>query len=99
LGEAVDFAPESFGTFAFGTFTPTGGNINDLFSIDTSSFYNTGSPGVAADAGLWSIDFNTASGAITLTAVPEPSTYGFGLGALALAAAAIRRRKRVEKKA
>ena len=99
LGEAVDFAPESFGTFAFGTFTPTGGNINDLFSIDTSMFYNTGSQNVASDAGLWSIDFNAASGAITLTAVPEPSTYGFGLGALALAAAAIRRRKRVEKKA
>jgi MYXO-CTERM domain-containing protein len=96
LGEALDFAPESFGTFAFGTFTPTGGNINDLFSIDTSSFYNTGSQGVAADAGLWSIDFNTASGAITLTAVPEPSTYGFGLGALALAAAAIRRRRKVK---
>jgi MYXO-CTERM domain-containing protein len=35
--------------------------------------------------------------AITLTAVPEPSTYGFGLGALALAAAAIRRRKRQAK--
>jgi autotransporter-associated beta strand protein len=36
---------------------------------------------------------------ITVTAVPEPSTYGFGLGALALAAVAIRRRKRQATKA
>ena len=87
--------------FDFGTFDPVNssyaGNISDLFSIDTSEFTYTG--GAGSSAAGWSINFDTTSGAITLTAVPEPSTYGFGLGALALAAAAIRRRKRQEKKA
>jgi len=91
--------------FSFGSFNTAGlnlgsnnsANITDLFTFDTSQFTYTG--GTASHASLWSIDFNTANGAITLTAVPEPSTYGIGLGALALAAAAIRRRKRQEKKA
>ena len=89
--------------FSFGTFNTNGlnlglnTNVNDLFTFDTSQFTYTG--GTASAASLWSIDFNTANGAITLTAVPEPSTYGIGLGALALAAAAIRRRRRQEKKA
>ena len=72
-------------------------NINDVFSIDLSQFSYTN--GAANNAGLWSLDYNATNGAITLTAVPEPSTYGLGIGALALAAAAIRRRKRQEKKA
>ena len=89
--------------FSFGSFTAgslnlgTNTNVNDLFAFDTSQFTYTG--GSASAASLWAIDFNTTNGAITLTAVPEPSTYGIGLGALALAAAAIRRRKRQEKKA
>jgi autotransporter-associated beta strand protein len=107
LGNAVNLNlptnPSNFGTFDFGTFDPGGlvlganANVNDVFSFDTSQFTYTG--GTASDAGLWSINFDTNSGAVTLTAVPEPSTYGFGLGALALAAAAIRRRRRQEKKA
>jgi len=92
-------------TFSFGSFNAGGlnlggnnsANISDLFTFDTSQFTYTG--GTASAASLWAIDFNTSNGAITLTAVPEPSTYGLGLGALALAAAAIRRRKRQEKKA
>jgi len=89
--------------FSFGSFNTAGlnlganTNVNDLFTFDTSQFTYTG--GTASAASLWAIDFNTTNGAITLTAVPEPSTYGLGLGALALAAAAIRRRKRQEKKA
>jgi autotransporter-associated beta strand protein len=89
--------------FSFGTFNQNtlnlgaNANVNDLFTFDTSQFTYTG--GTASAASLWAIDFNTANGNITLTAVPEPSTYGIGLGALALAAAAIRRRKRQEKKA
>ena len=74
----------------------SGGNINDYFTFDVSQFRYGG--GESSSAGLWSLSFDGMS-AITLTAVPEPSTYGFGLGALALAAAAIRRRKRQEKKA
>ena len=70
-------------------------NINDVFSFDLSQF--TYSDGTTSGAGVWSIDWNSANGAMTLTAVPEPSTYGFGLGALALAAVAIRRRKRQAK--
>ena len=104
FGSAVNLdlptAPANFGTFDFGTYdfansTPVSGNISDLFTFDTSQFTYTG--GTASDAGLWTINFNTANGAITLTAVPEPSTYGFGLGALALAAAAIRRRRQTKK--
>ena len=102
-GPAANFgrpASQSPVSFAFGTFDHVGstgyvGNISDLFSFDTSQFTYTG--GTSSDAGLWSIDFNTSNGAITLTAVPEPSTYGFGLGALALAAAAIRRRRQTKK--
>jgi autotransporter-associated beta strand protein len=101
LGEAFNVTkPGAAYVFNFGTFDPTNsnisGNISDLFSFDTTAFTYTG--GGSNDAGLWSINFDTANGAITLTAVPEPSTYGFGLGALALAAAAIRRRKRLQQK-
>jgi autotransporter-associated beta strand protein len=101
FGAAFDFPLGANRSFQFGTYNPGDlGNINDLFAFDVSQFYHSGSPGVASDAGLWSINFDTANGLITLTAVPEPSTYGFGLGALALAAAAIRRRKkRLEPKA
>ena len=70
-------------------------NINDLFTIDTSDFRH--SDGSASAAGLWSLSFE--NNAITLTAVPEPSTYGFALGALALAAAAVRRRRKNVSKA
>jgi autotransporter-associated beta strand protein len=99
FGAAFDFPLEANRSFQFGTYNPgTLGNINDLFAFDVSQFYHNG--GTASDASLWSINFDTANGLITLTAVPEPSTYGFGLGALALAAAAIRRRKkRLEPKA
>ena len=90
-------------SFSFGSFNAGGlnlggnnsANISDLFTFDTSQFTYTG--GTASAASLWAIDFDTSSGAITLTAVPEPSTYGLGLGALALAAAAIRRRRQTKK--
>jgi autotransporter-associated beta strand protein len=70
-------------------------NISDVFQFDLSQF--TYSDGSSSNAGLWSIDYS--AGVVTLTAVPEPSTYGFAMGALALAAAAIRRRKRQATKA
>ncbi|MEY3547914.1 MAG: hypothetical protein RLZZ552_281, partial [Verrucomicrobiota bacterium] len=92
-------SPLDFTSFTIGSYdvanSQLGANVSDLFTFDASAF--TYADGSASDAGLWSIDFN--GGAITLTAVPEPSTYGFGLGALALAAAALRRRRRQEKKA
>ena len=72
-----------------------GQNISDVFEFDLTEF--TYSDGSASNAGLWSIAWDGGS-AITLTAVPEPSTYGFGLGALALAAAAIRRRRKQQAK-
>ena len=86
----------SIRTFQFGEATGVllnnGQNISDVFAFDVSDFrYSDGS---LSNASLWSINWNSASGAITLTAVPEPSTYGIGLGALALAAAALRRRRR-----
>jgi len=84
----------SIRTFQFGqvggVLLNNGENISDVFAFDVDGFTYTG--GAASNAGLWSISWN--AGAITLTAVPEPSTYGIGLGALALAAAALRRRRR-----
>jgi MYXO-CTERM domain-containing protein len=75
-----------------GVLLNNGVNISDVFEFNVDGFrYSDGS---TSHAGLWSIDWNQTNGAITLTAVPEPSTYGFGLGALALAAAAIRRRRK-----
>ena len=75
-----------------GVLLNNGVNISDVFEFNVDGFrYSDGS---TSHAGLWSIDWNQGNGAITLTAVPEPSTYGFGLGALALAAAAIRRRRK-----
>jgi autotransporter-associated beta strand protein len=79
-------------TGANGVLLNSGENISDVFEFDLSQFHYT--DGSSSNAGLWSINWNSANGMITLTAVPEPSTYGFGLGALALAAAAMRRRKR-----
>jgi hypothetical protein len=84
-------------TGANGVLLNAGENISDVFTFDLSQFsYSDGS---ASNASLWSIDWNSANGSITVTAVPEPSTYGFGLGALALAAAAIRRRRKQPTKA
>jgi len=74
-----------------GVLLNSGQNISDVFEFDLAGF--TYSDGSSSNAGLWSIAWDGGS-AITLTAVPEPSTYGFGLGALALAAAAIRRRRK-----
>jgi MYXO-CTERM domain-containing protein len=94
---ALPTSPLNFGSFDFGTYNVGSnlgsGNVSDLFRFDATQFNYAG--GTASDAGLWRVDFN--AGAITLTAVPEPSTYGFGLGALALAAAALRRRRQTKK--
>ncbi|MEY4445497.1 MAG: hypothetical protein RL444_610 [Verrucomicrobiota bacterium] len=99
LGDPLNFGPPngvaSIRTFAFATVggvqLNNGVNISDVFTFDLAGF--TYSDGSASNAALWSIDFDGVS-AITLTAVPEPSTYGFAMGALALAAAAIRRRRK-----
>ena len=85
----------NFATVAGNVLLNTNENISDVFQFDVIGFkYSDGS---ASNAGLWSINWDAGNHLITLTAVPEPSTYGFGLGALALAAVAIRRRKRQAK--
>lgn len=66
--------------------------ISDVFTFDVSQF--TYSNSSLSNASLWSINWDSSTHLVTVTAVPEPSTYGFGLGALALAAAAIRRRRK-----
>jgi len=103
LGNPLNFDPPLGGTpirtFTFATVGSltlgSNANINDAFTITVGDFHYTG--GNSSNAGLWSLSY--ADNIVTLTAVPEPSTYGFGLGALALAAAAIRRRKRQATKA
>ena len=104
LGNPLNFDPPSGGTPSIRVFNfATVGNVNlgantsisDVFVFDVSQFRYT--DGSSSNAGLWSINWDSGAGLITVTAVPEPSTYGFGLGALALAAAAIRRRKRQAK--
>jgi autotransporter-associated beta strand protein len=104
IGNPLNFDPPGVAArptvFQFGTVggvqLNSGENISDVFQFDLEQF--TYSNGSSSNAGLWSIDWDGAS-SITLTAVPEPSTYGFAMGALALAAAAIRRRKRQATKA
>ncbi len=101
LGNPLNFGPpagaSSIRTFTFATVGSltlgANTNISDAFTINVDQFKY--SDGTSSNAGLWSLSF--ANNAITLTAVPEPSTYGLGLGALALAAAAIRRRKQKAK--
>jgi len=102
IGNPYNIDPPGVATqptvFQFGTvgglLLNNGVNISDVFAFNVSSF--TYADGSTSLAGLWSIDWNAGTGAITLTAVPEPSTYGFNLGALALAAAAIRRRRKMQ---
>ena len=82
-------------TFNFGTVSgnlnlAAGQSVTDVFTFDVSSFSFASNTPTTSD--VWSMSFE--SGALTLTAVPEPSTYGFGIGALALALAAIRRRRK-----
>jgi hypothetical protein len=85
-------------TFQFGSANQlalnSGENISDIFAFDLSQFTYT--DGSSSNPNLWSIDWNAGTQAITLTAVPEPSTYGIGLGALALAVAALRRRRQMK---
>ncbi len=101
-GNAVHWNKDDIHTFLFGNVggitwnTGIGTNISDYFSFDTSAFTTSDNTGIHNS--LWSMSYNSGTGDITLTAVPEPSTYGLAIGALAFAIAAIRRRKRQEKK-
>ena len=75
-------------SFWFGT----NANLSDIFNIDLSGFrYDDGS---TTSSDLWSLQYDAANTAITLTAIPEPSSYGLSLGALALCVGIASRRQR-----
>lgn len=95
-GTPLDFARYDTNRFVFTTYVSplnmgANGNIADLFTYDLSQF--SYSDGTSSDAALWSMSFDDTTGQLTLTAVPEPSTYALALGALGLAVAALRRRR------
>ena len=82
----------SFGIIDANSFTfGSNSNLSDIFQVDVSDFrYEDGS---MSSASLWSLQYDAGATMITLTAVPEPSTYALGLSALGLAAALVRRRR------
>jgi autotransporter-associated beta strand protein len=82
------FVFANFGSLALGS----NQNVADLFSLDFSEFRYT--DGTLASAADWQVTADAS--ALTLSNIPEPSTYGLGLGALALALVAIRRRKQAK---
>lgn len=101
VGGSTPGVPDNFSSYSIRTFSiftigalnlGSNSSISDVFSFDVSQFQYT--EGSTSNAGLWSLDYNAANGVISLTAVPEPSTYALSLGALALAADAIRRRRK-----
>lgn len=96
-GIPLNFSSHEVNRFIFMTYgTPlnlgTNSNIADLFNYDVSQFRYSDTS--SSDASLWSMSYSDTPGQMTLTAIPEASTYGLGIGALGLAAAAARRRNR-----
>jgi len=96
--EAAAVSPLLFDLATFdtagGLILASGANVTSLFALDTSGFiWADGSVAASGQFGLFLRELGDGRTALTLRAIPEPSTYGLALGGLALALAAWRRRR------
>ena len=85
---SVEFDPAvqySYSITDAGTYAEVSINGNKILTASLDPSFNPGSHIAIYNREAWSGDNSTTLGAITITAVPEPSTYAlFGIGAVGL---------------
>jgi autotransporter-associated beta strand protein len=84
---------ESFQLFSAGGTYTSGFTSVAMTGTYTQTFTNAGGVWTGSNAGL-AFTFTEANGTLSVSSVPEPSTYAFFAGVFALAGATLRNRKR-----